>query len=336
MNYSTEKQNLINADQKITKNQLTKSLTSFHTKKNTSKDTSSQNPPKKPGLSKQDKTVKSKRVYLSSKKAKAFNYLKLNQISPENNILYDLNKQENEANPKNKIYNAPSSVRRSFKYKNCYILNNLNNYQPNVIPGAIIKTSNNKYAEIKLSESMGNNIDNNTNSLNKSENRRTNGVSNNTNENINETNENNSLIQTSSKGLNTITFNINNNFNNCYNNFNSNNNNTKSFSNFNGYMNAMGSKSVSNLNEFVTFNSREKLSNKLEDSESENINNMNIDIGNDNKFINNKRSNLFKDKPKNKIKSKQNIYSNTNSISTFNNSKKNQKPIILNDKNKIN
>ena len=336
MNYSTEKQNLINADQKITKNQLTKSLTSFHTKKNTSKDISSQNPPKKPGLSKQDKTVKSKRVYLSSKKAKAFNYLKLNQISPENNILYDLNKQENEANPKNKIYNAPSSVRRSFKYKNCYILNNLNNYQPNVIPGAIIKTTNNKYAEIKLSESMGNNIDNNTNSLNKSENRRTNGVSNNTNENINETNENNSLIQTSSKGLNTITFNINNNFNNCYNNFNSNNNNAKSFSNFNGYMNAMGSKSVSNLNEFVTFNSREKLSNKLEDSESENIYNMNIDIGNDNKFINNKRSNLFKDKPKNKIKSKQNIYSNTNSISTFNNSKKNQKPIILNDKNKIN
>ena len=183
MNYSTEKQNLINADQKITKNQLTKSLTSFHTKKNTSKDISSQNPPKKPGLSKQDKTVKSKRVYLSSKKAKAFNYLKLNQISPENNILYDLNKQENEANPKNKIYNAPSSVRRSFKYKNCYILNNLNNYQPNVIIGNKTKVKSNNNNKSKNNEKIKNiNNENNTSNNNSDNNSiKTNDASNNNN-----------------------------------------------------------------------------------------------------------------------------------------------------------
>ena len=336
INYSTEKKPLTNGDSNNATNQLAKSLTSFHTKKNASKNISSQNPPKKQVINKEEKSVKSKRVYLSSKKVKALNYLKLNQISPDNNIIYDLNKQGNETNQKNKIYNAPSSVRRSFKYKNCYILNNLNNYQPNVIPGAIIKTTNNKYTEIKLSESIDNNIDNNNNSYTKSENRKTNGASSNTNDNINDTNENNSLIPPSGKGLNTITFNINNNFNNCYNNFSpNNNNNAKSYSNFNGYMNAMGNKSVTNSNDFATFNSREKLSNKLEDSVNENINNINIDIGNDNKIINNKRSNLFKDKANNKIKTKQNIYSNTNSVSNLNNSKKNQKPIILSNKDEI-
>ena len=48
-NFSNEKQTLTNGDSKLNKNKFTKSLTSFHTKKNISKNISSQNPSKKPG-----------------------------------------------------------------------------------------------------------------------------------------------------------------------------------------------------------------------------------------------------------------------------------------------
>ena len=78
--------------------------------------------------------------------------MKLNQMSPPNNLLYDLNKQENEnENNQNKLYNAPASVQRTYKYKDCYILNNLNNYQPNVISCDRAKTNkyNNKINENK-------------------------------------------------------------------------------------------------------------------------------------------------------------------------------------------
>jgi len=332
--YSIEKPTLINGDSKLTKNQFTKSLTSFHTKKNISKNISSQNPPKKPGLIKQDKSVKNKRVYLSSKKAKALNYLQINPISPQNNVLYNMNK-EDKTSQKNNIYIAPSSVQRSYKYKNCYILNNLNNYHPNVIPGGIIKTNNNKYTEIKLSESFENNeniVDNNhnnSNSYTNSENTKTNGAPSNIN-------ENNSLIQPSINGLNTITFNINNNYNNCYNNYNSNKNDAKGFIAYNGYTNVNGidgmtNKSVSSSNDFATFNSREKLMIRFDESSKDNIKNINIDLGNDDKVIKNKRSNFFKGKSNNKVKQKQNIYSNTtitNSVSNFINEKKNQKSMV--------
>ena len=64
-NYSTEKNSISNGETKLTKNKFTKSLTSFHTKKVTSKNISTQNPPKKTSFNKQDKSVKNKRVYLS-------------------------------------------------------------------------------------------------------------------------------------------------------------------------------------------------------------------------------------------------------------------------------
>ena len=348
VNYSSEKQLLTNGDSKLTKNQFTKSLTSFHTKKSISKNISTQNPPKKSSLIKQDKSVKNKRVYLSSKKAKALNYLKLNPLSPQNELITELNKPESNPLQKNKIFNAPSSVQRSYKYENCYILNNLNNYQPHVIPGSISKTKNteDKYIDKKLSESiekyndneniieLNNNINNN-NSYTTSENRKTNGAS----SNINEINENNSLIQPSINGLNTITFNINNNYNNCYNNYEMNNYNKKSaFIQFNGYMNINGyeglnNKSVCNSNDY----SKEKNINKLEESLKDNLKNININIESNNKVINNKRSNLFKGKSKNKTKSKQTAYSNTantNSVTNFNlnNFKKSQKSFNLNEK----
>lgn len=64
-NYSTEKHVVSNGEPKLSKNQFTKSLTFFHTKKGASKNISTQNATKKPNLNKQDKSVKNKRVYLS-------------------------------------------------------------------------------------------------------------------------------------------------------------------------------------------------------------------------------------------------------------------------------
>ena len=67
-NYSTEKQNIINEETKLTKNKFTKSLTSFHTKKNISKNISNQNPQKKQISIKQDKSVKKKEYIYQVKK----------------------------------------------------------------------------------------------------------------------------------------------------------------------------------------------------------------------------------------------------------------------------
>ena len=46
----------------------------------------------------------------------------------------------NNESTKLRINNAQSSDQLSSKYNNCYILNNLNNYQPNVIIGNKTKT----------------------------------------------------------------------------------------------------------------------------------------------------------------------------------------------------
>ena len=63
--YSKEKQNLLNGDTKISQNQFTKSLTSFHTKKTIPKNIYQQNLLKKSEPINQEKSVKNKRVYLS-------------------------------------------------------------------------------------------------------------------------------------------------------------------------------------------------------------------------------------------------------------------------------
>ncbi len=63
--YSKEKQILSNGEMKLSKNQFTKSLTSFHTKKPIQKNILIQNQIKKSYAIKQEKSVKNKRVYLS-------------------------------------------------------------------------------------------------------------------------------------------------------------------------------------------------------------------------------------------------------------------------------
>ena len=176
--------------------------------------------------------------------------MKLNQMSPPNNLLYDLNKQENEnENNQNKLYNAPASVQRTYKYKDCYILNNLNNYQPNVISCDRAKTnkysSKNAINNSKKNKEISNSIENENeenneeNSCTKSENLKTNGAS-------SSNKENNSLIQPSINGLNTITFNINNNYNNCYSSYNDLNQAKQNFIQFNGYMSVNGLEGLAN------------------------------------------------------------------------------------------
>ena len=63
--YSKENQILSKGETKLEKNQFTKSLTSFHTKKILTKNIVTQNTIKKPGSIKQEKSVKNKKVYLS-------------------------------------------------------------------------------------------------------------------------------------------------------------------------------------------------------------------------------------------------------------------------------
>ena len=62
---SKEKQYLSNGDVKLSKNQFTKSLTSFHTKKGIAKSVYHHNVLKKPEPIKDENSVKNKRVYLS-------------------------------------------------------------------------------------------------------------------------------------------------------------------------------------------------------------------------------------------------------------------------------
>ena len=65
-NFENDRQTLPNDNKKLSHNQFTKSLTSFHTKKTFSKNVNQQNSLKKStGPLKQEKSAKTKRVYLS-------------------------------------------------------------------------------------------------------------------------------------------------------------------------------------------------------------------------------------------------------------------------------
>ena len=231
-----------------------------------------------------------------------------------------------------KTHIAPASVQRSCKYKNCYILNNLNNYQPNVIIGN--KTKTNKYTNNIIINSKTNNnskIDNDINLKN------TNGAASINNNKVN----NNSLIQSPINCLNTITFNINNNFNNCFSSNTHDHNEPinlvklEGFNIANGLMN-MNNKSLSNLNEFSYFSSREKILKKLEQQNHLNLaNNSKKEINSIKNQNNNKITTLFKAKTKAKIFPKQNLYSNTANINSYTNNIKKSNISSVNNTNSI-
>ena len=242
-----------------------------------------------------------------------------NTLSPQNNYIYNVNNKEND-NVSPKLHNIPGSVQRTCKYKNCYILNNLNNYQPNVIIGN--KTKPNKYTNIIINKNNEIIIDNDSDNNNKN----INGSPSINNNLISDSNEN-TLVKSPINCLNTITFNINNNYNNCCNNYINENNSETDYIKFDGFkVNGLGSvnnKSLSNLNEISNFNSREKILKKLTEQDEH----LDVNINPIKNQNNNKRSTLFKAKSKTKIKSSQNIYSNTTNSNT-NNTKKSNKTSI--------
>lgn len=244
-----------------------------------------------------------------------------NTLSPQNNYIYNVNNKEND-NVSPKLHNIPGSVQRTCKYKNCYILNNLNNYQPNVIIGN--KTKPNKYTNIIINKNNEIIIDNDSDNNNKN----INGSPSINNNLISDSNEN-TLVKSPINCLNTITFNINNNYNNCCNNYINENNSETDYIKFDGFkVNGLGSvnnKSLSNLNEISNFNSREKILKKLTEQDEH----LDVNINPIKNQNNNKRSTLFKAKSKTKIKSSQNIYSNTTNSNT-NNTKKSNKTSINN------
>ena len=155
-----------------------------------------------------------------------------------------------------KTHNTPSSVQRSFKYQNCYILNNLNNYQPKVIMGNKTK-SNNKFNNIILNNKKEITVDNNSNNNTCNISKKTNGTLIASNNNGNN-DANNLLVGSPINCLNTITFNINNNYNNCCNNYINENDGQKNYIQFEGFngengLGRINCKSLSNLNEFSNF-----------------------------------------------------------------------------------
>ena len=89
----------------------------------------------------------------------------------------------NNESTKLRINNAQSSDQLSSKYNNCYILNNLNNYQPNVILGNKTKTKSNNNNKNKNNEKIKNinNANNSSNNNSDNNSKKTNDASNNNN-----------------------------------------------------------------------------------------------------------------------------------------------------------
>ena len=284
-----ERQTVPNGNSKLYQNKFTKSLTSFHTKRVIAKNKTSQNTLKNSLPIKYNKYPETKRIYFSSKKAKDLGYLITNPISPQNNNKYN-EVYENQI----KMQNLPSSDKRLYKYKKEYILNDIKNYHPDEIIDNKTKINiykNKLINDKKLNNFNDNNISNNDNENN---NKKINGALNNNN------NLNNSLIHSTDNFLNSIAFTLTNN--------NKENSVQSNYIKFNGLNSvAFGSsinKSLSNLNDFTTFNSRNKILKKLKDKNNLIYNNKKDINSQKNQNLNNiKKTSLFKDKSKTKMKS---------------------------------
>ena len=280
-----QKQELSNGDSKISTNKFSKTLTSFHTKNEFPKNTNQQNTMRKPGQIKTDKSSKTKRVYFSSKKKNNLGYIITNPLSPTNN---DKFKGIYNKNPI-RTSNIPNSAKRSYDYKNGFILNNINKYQTNIINNN--KRNSNKSSSINDKKNKNNSSNNNSKNTSK----KTNGAS------IN----NNSLIRSTDNFLNTIAITLTNNENNIN----------------GGLYTYKYNKSLSNLNEFSNFNARNKIMKKIKDK-NDNKNKLK-EIKNQNKKNCFKKANtntkLKSNISKNVNKSLSNKNNNSNSVSNSNN-----------------
>ena len=271
-----QRQSISNGDSKLVQSKFTKSLTSFHKKSN---------PMKKTGPIKTDKNIKNKKVYFSSKKQNNLGFIITNPISPVNNYKF---KGIYNNNPI-RTTNIPNSAKREYDYKNGYILNNINNYEANII----INNQRKENKCISLNEKkMKNKINNISNNNSKNISKKTNGASNNY---IN----NNSLIRSSENFLNTIAITYNNNENNIN----------------GGLYSYKNNKSISNLNDLQDFSSRNKIMKKIKDK-----NNQNINKNKNNSLKKANTNSKFKsDISKNTNKSSSNQNNNSSSVTNSNN-----------------
>lgn len=296
----SERQTVPNGSLKYSLNHFTKSLTSFHPKTAISKNLTQHTTIQKPGLQNQNhkKFSKTKRIFFSNNKKKDLGYLMTNPVSPINNKKY---KELIHNHLKNK--KIPSSDQRLYKYKNGYIFNIINSYKPNIILD--IKPKENKYnlSNDKNINDINKKNDNNNLSNNDIENnpRKTNGGSN---------NFNNSLIH-SENCLNTIAITLTNN------NYINENRKHLNYIKFNGLkglrLDYLNNKSISHINDFTSFNSRNKILKKFNQKKKK-ISKKKKDINLlKNKNINNiKKAGLLKKKSKQKMKSNYNAYSTSN------------------------
>ena len=323
-----ERQTVPNENSKLSQSKFTKSLTLFHTKKNLSKIITQQNTIKNPCSLKQNKYSKTKRIYFSYKKAKELGYLLTNPTSPKN--------FKKNYNPL-KTYNLPSSDQRLYKYKNKYLLNGINKYKS----GSIFnhKTKKNKYKNNSIKDKKSNNkkinIDNEKNISNNnsdSNSKKANGAS-----NINN-NLNNSLVKSSENFLNTIAITLNNNENTIQSNF-------IRFNGLNGprLVSSNNNKSLSNLNDFSSFGSRNKILKKIKEKNNKiskkkkkinSIKNQNINSIKKASLVKTKSKVKIKTTTKTNNKKKDKSSGNSNYISTNTNTNIN-KQSVNNENNNI-
>ena len=215
-------------DSKSSINKLAKSQTLFHTKKNIMNKATFSKTVKKSSPNKTDKITK--KVYFSSQKKNKLEN-NINPKSPHSN-----NKFKEINGPKTiRPTNIPNSAQRIYKYKNGYILNNINNYQTNIIINSNRKE--NKYSSIN-----GDNLN-----IDKEINKKSNGTP----------NVNNSLINSSENFMKTIAITLSNNNENSF---------PYNYIGINGFnggkIKNKNKKNMNNINNFTSFHSNGKISQK--------------------------------------------------------------------------
>ena len=292
-----ERQTVPNENSKLSQSKFTKSLTLFHTKKNLSKIITQHNTIKSPYSFKQEKYSKTNRIFFSYKKKKELGYILTNPTSPKINKYY---------NPL-KTYNSPNSDQRLYKFKNKYLLNyGINKYKT----GSLL---NNKSKKNKLKQNSTKDKKENNQKINSDKNisnnnsdaniKKANGASN----NIINNNLNNSLVRSSDNFLHTIAITLNNNENTIQSNF-------IRFNGLNGgKTGGAKNKSVSNLNDFSSFASRNKILKKIKEKNNKMSKKKKKMNSIKNKKVNSiKKSSLVKNKSKAAIKTTTNTNAKNN------------------------
>jgi len=304
-NFDINERQTVSYENKIlSKNILTKSYTSFHPKKNLSKNHTKKNSLRKPKFFKQKKYSKTNRIHFSDKKEKKLEYLLTNPI-----LSKDKNKETNSTHLNmNDILGIGHCLNKNNKGHEF----NIKKQKTNMIMRSNIKSINN---EEKYIEKYNINYERNT-SINNSyiNSKKENGSSSNNNNII----LNNSLIRSSENFMNTITMTLSNNKENSI------QSNRVRFYGLNSIgLGCPTNKGVINLNNFSVFNSRNKIQKKIQKKHCKILKNKKDIKDSKNQNLNIiKKTSILKTKSKAKIKQNEHINSK---VKKKNSNKKNNK-----------